>query len=88
MSSTRCSVTNVKLTVGGNLKEEFSREAIDAWHRVERGEVFHERHLVFENWDTLARVLTGKRMELLAYVRRNHVTSIRALAKRLQQRPR
>ena len=74
---------NVRLTVGGDIKEEVSRRAIDAWHRAERGETFHERHLAFENWDTLARVLSDKRMELLSYVRRNQVTSIRALAQAL-----
>lgn len=73
----------VRITVGGDLKEEVSRRAIDAWHRAERGETFHERHLAFENWETLARVLSNKRMELLGYVRRNHVTSIRALAQAL-----
>ena len=76
-------MNEIKITVGGNIKEETSRRFIDAWHRAKRGEIFHERHLAFESWDTLARVLTGKRMELLSYVRRNHVTSIRALAKAL-----
>lgn len=74
---------NAKFTVGGNIKEEVSRRAIDAWHRAERGETFHERHLAFENWDTLARVLSGKRMELLGCVRRHEVRSIRALAQAL-----
>ena len=78
-------MSNVRLTVGGNIKEQTSRSFIDAWHRAERGETFHERHLAFESWDTLARVLTGKRMELLSYVRRNHVTSVRALAKALRR---
>jgi predicted transcriptional regulator len=78
-------MSNVRLTVGGNIKEQTSRSFIDAWHRAERGETFHERHLAFENWDTLARVLTGKRMELLSYVRRNNVTSVRALAKALSR---
>jgi len=78
-------MSNVRLTVGGNIKEQTSRSFIDAWHRAERGETFHERHLAFENWDTLARVLTGKRMELLSYVRRNNVTSVRALAKALNR---
>ncbi|MGH9606327.1 MAG: hypothetical protein ACRD3N_11590 [Terracidiphilus sp.] len=73
------------MTVGGPMEEEASRSFIDAWHRAERGETFHERHLAFENWDTLARVLTGKRMEMLSYVRRNHVTSVRALAKALNR---
>ena len=58
---------------------------IDAWHRAERGESFHERHLAFESWEALARVLTGKRMELLRSVRRNNVTSFRALAKELSR---
>jgi predicted transcriptional regulator len=78
-------MSNVRLTVGGNIKEQTSRGFIDAWHRAERGETFHERHLAFENWDTLARVLTGKRVELLGYVRRNKVASIRALAKALDR---
>jgi predicted transcriptional regulator len=76
-------MNDIKITVGGEMEQEASRQFIDAWHRAERGEIFHERHLAFESWDTLARVLTGKRMELLGYVRRNHVTSVRALAKAL-----
>jgi predicted transcriptional regulator len=76
-------MSNVRITVGGNIKQETSRQFIDAWHRAERGETFSERHLAFESWDTLARVLTSKRMELLGYVRRNHVSSVRALAKAL-----
>jgi predicted transcriptional regulator len=75
----------VKFTVGGAFEEEASRKFIDAWHRAERGETFHERHLAFESWDALSRVLTGKRMELLRYVRRHNVTSIRALAKALNR---
>jgi predicted transcriptional regulator len=78
-------MNEVKITVGGEMEQEASRQFIDAWHRAERGETFHERHLAFESWDTLARVLTGKRMELLSYVRRNNVTSVRALAKALRR---
>jgi predicted transcriptional regulator len=76
-------MSDVKITVGGDFEEEASRNFIGAWHRAERGETFHERHLAFESWDALSRVMTGKRMELLGYVRRNQVTSIRALAKAL-----
>jgi len=76
-------MSDVKFTVGGALEEEASRQFVDAWHRAEGGETFHERHLAFESWDALARVLTGKRMELLRYVRRNQVTSVRELAKAL-----
>jgi predicted transcriptional regulator len=78
-------MSDMKISIGGAMEDEASRQFIDAWHRAERGEVFHERHLAFESWETLARVLTGKRMELLGYVRRNHVSSIRALAKALNR---
>jgi len=74
---------NVRITVGGAMEKEASRRFVDAWHRAERGERFQERHLAFESWDALARVLTRKRMELLRYVRRHKVTSVRALAKAL-----
>ena len=76
-------MSNVKITVGGAMEDEAARRFVDAWHRAERGETFRERHLAFESWDALARVLTAKRVELLRYVRRHNVTSVRALAKAL-----
>lgn len=76
-------MSEVKITVGGDIEAEASRRFVDAWHRAGSGKRFRERHLVFENWDALARVLTGKRMELLRYVHRHSVTSVRALAKAL-----
>jgi predicted transcriptional regulator len=76
-------MSDVKITVGGAMEDEASRRFIDAWRRAERGEAFHERRLAFESWEALARILTGKRMELLRYVHRHNVTSIRALAKAL-----
>jgi predicted transcriptional regulator len=76
-------MTNVKMTVGGAMENEAARRFIDAWHHAENSEAFRERHLAFESWDALARVLTGKRMELLRYVRRHKVTSVRSLAKAL-----
>ncbi|MGA3002055.1 MAG: hypothetical protein ABSE20_10035 [Acetobacteraceae bacterium] len=76
-------MSDVKITVGGNVEAEASRRFVDAWHRAERSDEFQERHLAFESWETLVRVLTGKRMELLRYVRHHDVTSIRSLAKAL-----
>jgi len=76
-------MTDVKITVGGAFEDEASRHFIDAWHRAECGEIFRERHVAFESWDALTRVLTGKRMELLRHIRRHKVTSVRALAKAL-----
>ncbi|HEX4183110.1 MAG TPA: hypothetical protein VHY34_07620 [Caulobacteraceae bacterium] len=76
-------MSEVKITVGGTMEDEASRRFVDAWRRAEAGETFDERHLAFESWDTLARVLTGKRMELLRHVHRHKVASVRALAKAL-----
>ncbi len=76
-------MSDVKITVGGAMEEEASRRFVNAWHRVECGETFQGRHLAFESWDALARVMTGKRMELLQYVRGHNVPSVRALAKGL-----
>ncbi|HWF64245.1 MAG TPA: hypothetical protein VN685_06515 [Rhizomicrobium sp.] len=76
-------MSNVKITVGGMAEEGASRRFVNAWRRAERGETFQERHLAFESWDALARIMTGKRMDLLHYVRRHKVTSVRALAKAL-----
>src|SRR5580692_6453413 len=76
-------MSDVKITVGGALEADAARRFVDAWHRGERGETFHERHLAFESWDALARVLTGKRMALLRHVHRHKVASVRALAKAL-----
>jgi predicted transcriptional regulator len=74
---------DVKITVGGRMEQDASRRFIDAWHRADRGDTFNERHLAFESWDALARVLTTRRMELLRHVRQNKAGSIRALAKAL-----
>jgi predicted transcriptional regulator len=73
----------VKVTAGGAFEEAAARRFVDAWHRAERGESFEERHIAFESWDALSRVLTGKRVELLRYVRCHKVGSVRALAKAL-----
>lgn len=76
---------DVKITVDGAIEDDAARRFVDAWHRAERGESFCERHIAFESWETLARLLTGKRMELPRYVRRHKVASVRALAKALER---
>jgi predicted transcriptional regulator len=78
-------MSEMKITVGGDVEADASRRFVDAWHRADRGERFQERHLAFESWDSLARVLTTKRVELLRYVRRHDVPSVRALAKALER---
>jgi predicted transcriptional regulator len=76
-------MSKVTISVGGAIEADASRRFANAWRRAKRGESVRERHLTFENWNTLYRVLSTKRMELLHYVRRHNVTSIRALAKAL-----
>ncbi len=78
-------MSDLKITVGGAIEDGASRRFADAWHRGQRGETFQERHLAFESWDALTRVLSGKRIELLRYIRRHEVTSIRSLAKALSR---
>ena len=76
-------MSDMKITVGEGMEEEAARGFVDAWHRAERGELFRERRLAFESWDALARILTKKRMDILRYVHRHEVKSVRALAKAL-----
>jgi predicted transcriptional regulator len=75
----------VTATSGGRFEDEASGRFVDAWHRANRGELFQERYLAFESWDALARTLTAKRMEILRYVRRHKVKSVRALAAALKR---
>jgi len=53
-------MSDVKITVGGAIEKDAARRFVDAWHRAERGEVFHERHLAFESWDALARAIQAR----------------------------
>ena len=78
-------MSDLKITVGGEMEAAASRRFIDAWHRAERGETFRERHLSFESWEALTRVMTGKRLELLRYAHGHDIGSIRALAKALRR---
>lgn len=73
-------MSEVKVTVGGDVIAEAGRRFVEAWRRAERGEDVRERRLSFETWDAFARVLTGKRTELLRHVRHHQVGSIRQLA--------
>jgi predicted transcriptional regulator len=76
-------MSGVKLTIGGAFEDEAAGRFVEAWRRAEKGESIRERHLAFESWDALSRVLTGKRVELLRHVRSHKVVSVRALAKAL-----
>ncbi|HVC60265.1 MAG TPA: hypothetical protein VND19_07910 [Acetobacteraceae bacterium] len=60
-----------------------SKRVVDAWHRAERGalsEANAERHVGFDSFDSFARIMTPRRLELLRHVHRYPPRSIRALA--------
>ncbi len=65
--------------------EAMAARFVDAWHRAERGEPVHERHLSFESWEGLRRILTERRLELLRHLRHHPAASIAALARALQR---
>ena len=44
-----------------------------------------QKSVMIYSWETLARVLTGKRMEQLSHVRRPSVPSVRTPAKKLRR---
>lgn len=73
-------MTDLRITVGRSLRD-IAADVADAVHRVERGEqVEAESSINFADWDTLARTLTGKRLELLRYLHHHPTASVRALA--------
>lgn len=69
----------VKVHVGETMDDVGDR-FIDAWHRMERGEDVNERHVSFADWETMVRVLSPKRLELLRYVHQHPAKNIRVLA--------
>jgi hypothetical protein len=73
-------MSKVKLTIWEDIEGGASQRFVEAWHRGELRETFQDRHLAFESWDALARVLPGKWMELLGYVRRKKVRGLGAFS--------
>jgi predicted transcriptional regulator len=72
----------VQIHVGDSL-DEIGAWAIDAWHRMEQGDEVNEKHISFENWETMVRVLSPKRLELLRHIHQHPAKNIRVLAQAL-----
>lgn len=73
-------MSDLKITVGQSF-DAIATDIADAVHRFERGEaVAPEVSVTFADWDTLARTLTAKRLELLRYLHRYPMASVKALA--------
>jgi predicted transcriptional regulator len=76
------SKSQIQVHVGETI-EDIGARAIEAWHRMERGEDVNERHVGFATWESMVRVLSPKRLELLRHVHGVPAKSIRALAQAL-----
>jgi predicted transcriptional regulator len=75
-------VSKVQVHVGESL-EKVGARVVDAWHRMERGEEVNEKHIGFADWETMVRVLSPKRLELLRHIHQHPAKNIRAFAEAL-----
>jgi predicted transcriptional regulator len=75
-------VSKLKIHIGDSL-ETIGERVKDAVRRDRKGERVREHHVTFDSFETLAKVLTPRRLELLRHVHRNPAASIRALAQAL-----
>jgi len=73
-------MSKLKIHVHDTLEDMGARFA-EAWRRAERGETVQERHLSFDSFETLARTLTPRRLDLLRHIHRTPAASIAALAR-------
>ena len=64
----------------GETMEEVGARFVEGWHRMERGEEVNEKHVSFETWETMVRVLSPKRLELLRHLHQSPAKNIRVLA--------
>jgi predicted transcriptional regulator len=72
-------VSKLKIHVGDGL-DNIGDRVKDAVGRDRKGERVREYHLTFDSFETLAKVLTPRRLELLRHARRHPAASNRALA--------
>jgi len=77
-------VSKVKIHIGDSL-EVVGERVKDAVRRDQKGERVREHHLTFDSFETLAKMLTPRRLELLRHVHRHPAASIRALAQSLER---
>ena len=76
-----------RINIGISSVEEAAREVTEAWHRAERDEISLEpiAKILFTDLETLLRMFTPRRFELLKQLRQTGPTSIRALSKALKR---
>ncbi len=73
-----------KVQIGIGTPDDMGRRFVAAWHRAQAGESEGSvEHITFDSLETLLRVLTPRRWDLLKTLRRGGGMSIRALSKTL-----
>jgi len=77
-------VSKLRIHVGDSL-ETIGERVKDAVRRDRKGERVREYHLTFDSFETLAKVLTPRRLALLRHVHRHPAASVRALALALER---
>ncbi|MGU3405716.1 HVO_A0114 family putative DNA-binding protein [Methylobacterium brachiatum] len=75
-------MTDVLLHVGHDPAATKAR-FLEAIRRAEAGAATREQHITFETWDGLAKVLSGKRLELLRHVYQHPAASVAELGRAL-----
>ncbi|MCC7268437.1 MAG: hypothetical protein IT546_14025 [Caulobacteraceae bacterium] len=67
----------------GDSREDMAARFAQAWLRAAQGETRPEHHLSFDSFETLAKVLSPRRLELLRALHAQPAASIAALARHL-----
>ena len=75
-------MSEMKIHVGDSL-EDMGGRFVEAWRRAEKGEAAPERHLSFDSFETLTRILTPKRLQLLRHLHGRPSASVAALARQV-----
>lgn len=76
-------MSKTKLHVG-NI-DDMGDRFVAAWDRAKAGDDVSERHITFVSWDAMSRAVTGKRLEMLRYLRSHKEKSIRSLCHSLKR---
>ena len=74
-------MSDIKVHVDG--LDQTAERFVDAWKRAEAGDRTPQRHLSFDNLETLLKVLTPKRYALLRRLHAHPAASVAALARDL-----
>ncbi len=63
--------------------DDMGRRFVTGWHRLEAGEAIDQRHFSFDRLETMLRLLSPRRLDMLRLLRREPQNGIAELARRL-----